>query len=127
MAKKKTTKKAVRKKKTTKKKVTCKTGDNRSKTDGKFKPGTSGNPAGRPRKPEIALLREAISKVQANKEKDLLEHYVERAFENDRVLVALGKKIIPDLSSVQGSLDVKYESLTDLIAAVQAKRNGNSN
>lgn len=75
---------------------------------------------GPPRKPEIAELRKAIEAVQKKKNKKLLVHFVERAYENDRVLIALGKKIIPDLTSVNGVLDAG-ETLHDFIAWISER------
>lgn len=66
----------------------------------KYVKGQSGNPYGRPKRPEIEELRKAIKTVEAKKRKKLLIHFVERAYESDDVLKALGKKIIPDLASI---------------------------
>lgn len=67
------------------------------------------------RKPEIEELRRAIELVQKRKGKKLLIHFVERAYENDKVMVALGKKILPDLAAVDGTLNAS-ESLQDFVA-----------
>ncbi len=69
--------------------------------------GQSGNPKGRPPRPEIQQLREAIERVQKKKKVDLLEHMVERAYEDNKVLIALAKKIVPDLSTVSGDLNIR--------------------
>lgn len=63
---------------------------------GKFKPGQTGNPNGRPKRPEIEELRQAIKETELKKKKKLMTHFVERAFESDNVLDVLMKKMLPD-------------------------------
>jgi len=75
------------------------------RTNTSWKPGESGNPRGRPKKSISEMLEKAIKKVQKDKDCTLLEHFVRRAYEDDRVLIAVMKKIIPDLKV----LDVKEE------------------
>ena len=55
----------------------------------RWQKGESGNPEGRPRKPEIEELRKAIKKVQDEQDSTLLEHLVKRAYQSDQVLIAL--------------------------------------
>lgn len=55
---------------------------------------------GRPKKPEIEQLRLAIKSVQKDKDFTLLEHFVEQAYKDNTVLVALMKKLVPDCKQV---------------------------
>lgn len=65
----------------------------------KFKKGQSGNPAGKPKganQPMTELLK-AIKKIEKEEDREkLMEHFVKRAYEDNKVLVALMKKILPD-------------------------------
>jgi hypothetical protein len=77
---------------------------------GRFVPGVCPNPEGRPKgatSVSMDTLRKAIQNVEKRKHKDIYEHFVEQAFKDKYVLVALMKKLIPDLKaiSVEGSLD----------------------
>ena len=76
-----------------------------------WKKGQSGNPNGRPKKPEIDALRTAIKVVEKENDMTLLEHFVRRAYENDSVLVALCKKFLPDMKSIEGGVEVRHKIL----------------
>lgn len=67
-----------------------------------WKKGQSGNPNGRPRAPEVAQLRAALDKALKKHNLSFLEHFVNRAYENDVVAIALAKKLLPDLNIVEG-------------------------
>jgi len=64
-----------------------------------FVKGQSGNPAGRPKKPVIDSLEKAIKKVQKEKNEKFLNMVIKRAYESDQVLIAVLKKIIPDIKT----------------------------
>ena len=75
--------------------------------------------------PEIQELREAIKKSEKKRDKTLFEHFIERAFESDKVLIALMKKIIPD----QKNSEIDYleelpkipSSYSEFVEAVTAR------
>ncbi len=76
-----------------------------------WKPGQSGNISGRPRKPEIQELREALQQARKHHKKDFLRHFVDRAYESDPVAIALARKIIPDLSTHAGEPEMPPVSI----------------
>ena len=66
-----------------------------------WKPGVSGNPNGRPKGSRnvfsLTELKEAIAKVEKDKKKSFLEYAVERAYEEDKVLIALLSRLLPQV------------------------------
>lgn len=75
-----------------------------------FKPGVSGNPKGCPKGikhvgtiiAEIATqIQSSINRVEKQNNKNLLDHFVERAFSSDRILAEIMAKLMPDL--IKGS------------------------
>ena len=60
--------------------------------------------------PATEEIGKAIEKVQKEKDTTLLEHFVRRAYEDDRVLIAVMKKIIADMKHIEADLTVEtYE------------------
>lgn len=59
---------------------------------------------GRPKKPEIEELRNAIKQVEQEKKEKLLVHFIRRAFKNDNVMVAAIKKLIADKTQAEVDL-----------------------
>jgi len=47
---------------------------------------------------DLAELKQAINTVESRKRKKLLEHFIDRAFKSDQVLIALLKKFVPDIT-----------------------------
>lgn len=86
--------------------------------------GQSGNPKGRPKKGVVYDLEKAIKKVEKAKGKKLLQHAVEQAFEDNSVLTAVLKKLLPDLrsieASVKGELELIPMSPAEKLAYMQA-------
>jgi hypothetical protein len=88
-------------KKETKKKLkisnTEKTEKKQSKTRGlkPFKPGQSGNPNGRPKgSGYMEQLTAAIKTVEKDKKKKLFDRFVEQAYSNPTIMVALMNKLL---------------------------------
>ena len=87
-----------------------------------FKSGQSGNPEGRPKgsKSEITKLREAVKRIEAEKslklkkEWRLYDHFIRQAVKDNGVLIALCKKLIPDLKQIDGSIERKQLNLLSI-------------
>ena len=70
---------------------------------GKFKEGNPGKPKG-----AISYskrLDEALNKIETTGNKDLFEKFINRAFVDDKVLIAAMKKFVPDMekSEISGA------------------------
>ena|SRR3990167_7637773 len=63
---------------------------------GKFAPGNNCNPSGRPRKPEIELVRQAIAETEIEKKKGFWKHLIEQCYKDNALLAAVAKKFLPD-------------------------------
>lgn len=65
---------------------------------GRWKPGQSGNPGGRPAIPEKRHLENALRDVARQKHggKDFLHHIAEQAFEDKSVALAVLDKLVPN-------------------------------
>jgi len=90
--------------------------------------GQSGNPKGKPKGRKSGFTKEeflkAVRDVEQVKGKNLLRHYVRRALEDDRVLMALMNKVLPDLT--QADLGPEVQDIVKEIAAsfIKGRDNG---
>lgn len=82
--------------------------------DGRFAPGNKlpGKKRGRPKgvgnKVQDSLrkdLQEAIKYVETERGKSIMVHLVEQAMEDNKVLIHLAKKLIPDLKQIDAKVD----------------------
>ena len=80
-----------------------------------WQPGQSGNPKGRKRG-VYADLTEAIKTVEGKRKTTLMAHFVKRAFQDNTVLIALMKKMLPDRKSLEGE---GMEAFKDLALALE--------
>jgi hypothetical protein len=71
--------------------------------NGRILAGSGSNGGGRPPLGETKLdnLLKAVRNVESETRKNLLEYFVKRAFKSDKVLIALMKKLHPDLKSIE--------------------------
>ena len=76
-----------------------------------FQPGNNLNPKGRPRKPEVELVRKAIESVGEKKKKTLWLHLIEQCYEDNAVLIAVAKKFVPDKIEAEVTEKVDLEPL----------------
>ena len=85
----------------------------------------NGNANGRPVAPEIEELRTALRMVRKHhKNKPLLVHAIERAYINDKVLIAILKKIIPDKVSAHLEGEIKGGETKVIIVRAERKEDG---
>lgn len=76
---------------------------------GRWKPGESGNPKERPKGSSSVTQEEfmkALRNVESDRKINLLEHFFKRALKSDTVLVAVMKKLVPDLKALDMRLDL---------------------
>lgn len=88
-----------------------------------FVKGQSGNPSGLPKgkKHHYSYKRfeEAIKQVEKDKQKEFFVHVIERAYKSDKVLVAVLKKLIPDMPPTSGLPDEEWvKQQIDFLSAI---------
>ena len=68
------------------------------------------NRNGQPRTPEVAMLRSALKREGEKRGLDFWEVVASAAFENPKVMTAIVKKYVPDLthSEIEGILNVTH-------------------
>lgn len=83
---------------------------NRYKT-GKFIKGKSGNPKGRPKISYMEQLNEAIRTVEVGKKKPLFIRFVEQAYANPSIMIALMGKLLANQqhTEITGLEPLKFE------------------
>ncbi len=91
-----------------------------------WKKGVSACPTGRPKgcknKFSLEAFQEALNVVEKNKKKSLYRHIIERAFDDDRVLIALISRIVPAIEIVK-SEDEELKD-TELVFTSVPLKNG---
>jgi len=70
---------------------------------GQIVKGSKSNSPGRPKgtHDKLGKLLQAVARVETKLKKNLLDHFVTRAFKSDTVLIAMMKKMHPDLKSIE--------------------------
>lgn len=109
------------KKKKVKKKTKSKSKPKRNK-DGHFLPGESGNLRGRPTDTSFMdEFREAMATTEKKKKKSLLLHFCERAFVNDKVLIACVNRLLPVLSSIDVQTTIESSMFDETAESIRKK------
>lgn len=101
--------------------------------NGTFAAGTIANPNGRPAIPAAQRLLNALDKATTKHSQSLFDKFVEMAYDDPRVLIALMKKFVPDLSAMDSTVQaeilgsVGLAGLTDAQLMEEAKKMGMRN
>ena len=83
------------------------------RTPNRWKKGESGNPHGRPVRPEVEELRNALAQVGKEKGISFLVNYIRRSYQDGAMSIALLRKLVPDL--IVADFDVQKEVTSDEI------------
>lgn len=71
---------------------------------GRFKAGYTGNPFGRPKVPIYEAFGQAIRDAERKHKRSVFRHFIEKGFQDNRVLISVMKKILPDLQHVDSEV-----------------------
>jgi len=80
------------------------------KTPHRWKKGETGNPNGRPRRPEVEELRQALEQVKKEKGISFLVNYIRRSYRDGGMSIALLRKLVPDLIEADFDMGKKLSS-----------------
>ena len=95
------------------------------KTRTSWKSGQTGNPRGRPKgKTPFEELKDAIKIVEKERRTKLYQHFVNTAFEDNTVLVALMRKLAPDMKQIDSSVEFPPGHTFGVITLPSKKREG---
>jgi hypothetical protein len=78
-----------------------------------FKPGDPNiNRNGRPKTSQIEELRRALENEGKRRGQDFWQEVAKRAFTHDNIMLAVLKKLVPDLSYTEQDLAVQYTAMS---------------
>lgn len=69
-----------------------------------------------------AKFMEAIRNVEKEQQICIIEHFIKRALENDIVLIALMKKILPDLTTNNDTQGELMEKVSEILRKIKASK-----
>ena len=70
---------------------------------GRFLRGHSGNPLGNTKNRGIEDMLEAIRRAEKSKGENFWDHVIDRAYKDDRVMIEVLRKLVPDRKAVESS------------------------
>jgi len=68
---------------------------------GRIMKGAPGRQPGSKNLFSMHMFERALAKVEKKKKKSLFEHFIEQAYEDNTVLIAAVRKILPDLKAIE--------------------------